>query len=220
MSEKSFIAITIARQMGAGGLVVGRSVARRLGYAYLDRAILRMVARQLGITDKELEHWDEHVSTFWERLSRVLLIGPAEATYTGVPQAAGIRDRQLFLLESRVIREAAFTRNVVVIGRAGFDVLRDHPGLASVYLHAPLPARIDTVMRTHHLTEPAKARELIERMDADRIRFVRDMTGRLAYDANCYHLSINTDRTGLALAEETIVNLVEHVQQLLAGNSQ
>jgi cytidylate kinase len=213
MSKTPFISVTIARQMGAGGLEVGRKLARRLGYAYLDRAILRMVARQVGINDKELTHWDEHVSTFWERLAQVLIFGPAEATYTAAPQTGSIRDHQLFLLESQVIREAAFSRNVVIIGRAGFHVLRDHPGLVSVYLHAPLAARINTLIRTQNITDPSEAREIVERVDADRMRFVREMTGRHPYDANCYHLSINTDRIGLTLAEDMIVSLIEHVKR-------
>jgi len=49
MAAKSCVAIAISRQIGAGGAALGQRLAQRLGYAYLDRAILRMVADRIGI---------------------------------------------------------------------------------------------------------------------------------------------------------------------------
>jgi CMP/dCMP kinase len=220
MTPRPFMAIAIARQVGAGGATLGRRLARRLGYAYLDRAILRMVARRTGITDADLSHWDEHVSRFWERLAEVFAVGPPEAVYAPGPTSPGVRDQELFHLESQVILKAASDRSVVVIGRGGSCVLRDHPGLVSIYLHAPLAARIPRVMQAHRLADERAARELIERMDADRGRFRREMTGRSVGDAHCYHLSVDTDRVGLDLAEEMIVRLTERIRERigLAGS--
>jgi cytidylate kinase len=211
MTAKSPVAIVISRQMGAGGAELGQRLARRLGYVYLDRAILQMVADRIGITDAELEHWDEQVSRFWDRLAETFARGSLDVTYSPPPLSSGVRDRNLFQLESEVIREAASLRNVVVIGRCGFHVLRDHPRLVSVLLHAPLAARIPRVMRARNLTDKAEATVLIERTDAERERFLRLSTGETPGDARCYHLCINTGRVGLDIAEEAVAKLVERV---------
>ncbi|MGE5609278.1 MAG: AAA family ATPase [Bacillota bacterium] len=214
MGTKPFVAIAISRLLGAGGATLGQRLAKRLGYAYLDRAILQRVADQIGINDADLSRWDEHVCRFWERLADVFALGPPDAIYSTPPPASTrIQDQQLFQLESRVIREAAFQRNVVVIGRGGFWVLRDHPGLVSVFLHAPPWTRIAAVMRTYKLRDEREAKEMIDRVDDDRRRFIQTMTGQTPGDGRCYHLCIDTHRAGLDLAEEMVVSLVARVQE-------
>jgi cytidylate kinase len=47
MPEQRMV-ITISRQMASGGVYIGRRVARRLGYKYIDREILEKAAEQLG----------------------------------------------------------------------------------------------------------------------------------------------------------------------------
>lgn len=215
MGANPLMAVAIAREMGAGGAVLGQRLARRLRFAYLDRALLRLVAKRAGVTPAALAHWDEHVSHFWERMAEVLAVGPADALYTPAPLERGVRDRQLFHLESQVIREVASRRDLVVIGRGAFWVLRDHPGLVSVRLHAPLASRIPVVMQTHHLASADEARELIEHTDADRARFISEMTGRACESTGCYDLSINTCQVGLDLAEEFVARTVEQVRQRL-----
>ncbi|HAA04090.1 MAG TPA: hypothetical protein DCE18_12015 [Syntrophobacteraceae bacterium] len=48
------IAITISRELGSGGSHIGKLVANRLGYAYIDRQILQMAAKELGVDEAEL----------------------------------------------------------------------------------------------------------------------------------------------------------------------
>ena len=50
------VTVTIARLMGSGGSYVGRLVARRLGFKYIDREILYEAARRLGTDEKFLAH--------------------------------------------------------------------------------------------------------------------------------------------------------------------
>lgn len=212
MTAKPLMAIAISRLLGAGGSSLGQRLAKRLGYAYLDQAILQQVGEQIGVGDLDLSHWDEHVSRFWDRLAAVFALGPPDAIYTPPPAPGGIQDQQLFQLEAQVIRKAASQRSVVVIGRAGFWVLRDHPGLVSVFLHAPAWARIPRVMELYKLQDEREAQEMIDRIDADRTRFIHKVTGQKAGDARCYHLSIDTHRADLDLAEELVVSLVARVQ--------
>ena len=171
-----FIAITIARQLGAGGAPLGKRLADRLGFTYLDDEILRLAAERLGADPRELARWDEHRARFWERLGQTFAIGAPEAVYSPLNAAAVIHDRDVFDLQAQVIRDYAAKENCVIIGRAGFWVLKDHPGLLSIYLHAAPDARLPEVMSVFNV-DADKARQLIARVDADRARFVRETTG-------------------------------------------
>ncbi len=207
------IAITIARQLGAGGAPLGRKLAGRLGFKYLDEDLLRMAAEKCGASAEDLARWDEHRARFWERVGGVFSMGSPEGgggafiPPTGTGAAVVIHDRDVFALQTEVIREAAARHNCVIIGRAGFWVLRDHPGRVAVYLHAPAEARVQAVMQTFKV-DAAKARELIVRIDEDRSRFLKESTGQLLLPPT-QDLCINTQSVSLDLAEEMVAMVVE-----------
>jgi len=48
------IAITIARQFGAGGAPLGQRLAARLGFTFLDSNILRLAAERSGVSEQDL----------------------------------------------------------------------------------------------------------------------------------------------------------------------
>jgi cytidylate kinase len=217
-SEGPILVITISRQLGAGGAIVGQRLARRLGFAYLDREILQQAAKACGCTEGELLAFEERVSRFWESLMNAFAAGPPEAIYTAAPELRGVRDQQLFNIEARVIRDLVARQSAVVIGRGAFHVLREHPGLISVLLHAPPASRVQQVMAAMKLKTEAEARQAIEQVDRDRSEFLREMTGREMTDARNYDLCIDTSRISFEVAEELIVAVVERRRSALTGS--
>jgi CMP/dCMP kinase len=219
VSEEPHLIIAISRQFGAGGAYLGRRLSSRLGFAYLDREILRHAAERVGSTEESLAHWDERLSRFWERVIDSFAVGPPESIYTSFPGQPAVRDRKLFEIESRVIRELAARRSAVVIGRGGWWVLRDHAGLLRVFLHAPPESRAPRVQKAYGLPSEDDALAMIERVDRDRERFMRSMTGRGLIDACNYDLSIDTCATGFEAAEEMVMCLLAQVRQRLASTA-
>ena len=54
--------ITISREFGAGGGQIGRAVADRLGYYYLDKdMIVRSAMESANLTPEDFRKWDERV---------------------------------------------------------------------------------------------------------------------------------------------------------------
>src|SRR6476646_7077302 len=102
-----FIAITIARQLAAGGAPLGKRLAERLGFAYMDDEILRLAAQRAGADPEDLSRWDEHRARFWERLGQTMNVAVPEGMYTPLNAAAVIHDRDVFELQSQVIRDCA-----------------------------------------------------------------------------------------------------------------
>ena len=219
LMNENLIVITIARQLGAGGAALGQRLARRLDFAYLDGEILRTATERMGEGDADLSRWDERLPRFWERFIETLSAGSPDGAYTDVTRLPGVAERLLFKLESQVIQEAAARRSVVIIGRAGGWVLREHPRLVKVYVHAPISARLPQVMRSLDLVSEQEARKTIDRVDLERERFVQEATGCLASDARNYDLCINTHHVGLDLAEEMIVRQVNEMRSVLPPGS-
>jgi CMP/dCMP kinase len=208
--EKDLIAITISRQLGAGGAVVGQRLAKRLGLRYLDSNVLRMAAEKCGAKEEDLARWDEHRARFWEQLGRVFALGAPEGLWQTFNAPLGIYDRDVFNLQREVIREIAHQESCVVIGRAGFWILRDHPGLVSVYLHGSVESRLERVKGIFGVDAP-HARQMMAEIDGDRARFVYEMAGE-GLNAESQHLCIDTGRIALETAEEMIVRAAEQVR--------
>ena len=178
MPEK--MAITISRQLGSGGSYIGQLVAKRVGFAYIDRQILQQAARQLGVEEEEIEDREERLQSFWEKL----VPGFAMASpYPSMPPLRWFSDEELAALEHRLITELVVKGPCVVIGRGAFHLLRNKAKLLSVMIHAPMEFRVERVMSTYKVQSKAEAVQMIERSDHDRRCCLRAFTGLDWFDA-------------------------------------
>jgi CMP/dCMP kinase len=207
MNRPSTVVLTISRELGSGGSFIGQAVARRLGLKYVDREILREAARLLDAEDRDLERLEERVSTFWTRTAQVFSLGGPDVTYAP-PSLRAVYEEDLFRVESRIIREIATRDSAVIVGRGGFHVLRDHPGLVSVFIHASEVWRAERIMATQGIRDMASVLEILRHSDRERARFVQAMTGVAWNDPHRSHLCLDTSELGLATAVDLVAQLV------------
>jgi cytidylate kinase len=200
--------VALSRQVGAGGAYVGQALSRLLGIRYVDREILQEAARILGRDDRELESLEERVTSLWDRMAAVLAWGAPEAAYVPPPLPT-LCEEDLFAVESGIIREIAAREDAVFVGRAATWVLRDTPGLLSVFLHAPEDVRLERVMRDYNLADRAAAHDVLRRSDQQRSRFVQSVTGGSWFSLSHYHLAIDTGAVSLDDAVAVIARLVQ-----------
>ncbi|HKK00943.1 MAG TPA: cytidylate kinase family protein, partial [Desulfuromonadales bacterium] len=92
------IAVTISRQFGAGATVIGRQVAQRLGFQYLDREILRLVSQRVHEA-RALAGREERISSLWDTFLHVFSLGSPESAYPQPDICRCFSDRELFELE-------------------------------------------------------------------------------------------------------------------------
>jgi len=203
------IIIAIGRELGSGGSLIGQRVARRLQIAYVDREIFTQAAQHLGVDERDLAHREERVSSFWERLVAPFAMGSPDEIYARYPPPVALPDAALFEAQKRVMRELATDRDCVIIGHGAFHVLKGEPGLIKVFVLAPVAFRVKPVREMFRLQSDDEARALIAKVDGDRERFIREMTGCAWRDCRHYDLCIDTCRVGIELAEDLIVRLVE-----------
>jgi cytidylate kinase len=196
MTGSSRLVVAISHQMGSGGGQVGQALARVLGIRYADREILEQAARALGKDDRELEGLEERVAGVWGRVAAILAMGTPEAPYV-VPAMLPMEEEDLFLVESQIIREIAAREAAVIVGRGASWLLRDHPGVVTVLLHAPEAWRTAEIMRRRGLPDIGAARDLVRESDQRRRRFLESLRSSSWLDPSCYHLCIDTAAVGL-----------------------
>lgn len=198
--------LAISRQLGSGGAFIGQAVANRLGLHYADRDILHEAALALGVDDAALEALEERPEGFWERVAHLFARGGAEGLYAPLDLPA-FDQADLFSLEGRIIQEITSREDAVIVGRGASHVLREHPGLISIFLYAPPAVRVSHVMETYHLDQ-ADAAALVHRSDRERGQFIEALTGRGWADASLYDMCLNTATVGWEAAASIVTGIV------------
>lgn len=121
--------ITIARQHGSGGRLIGECLARKMGIAYYDKELISLTAQKTGFAMDFVKEVEE------KQTSSFLYSIYAAATMPSVYEQA--RNAQF-----AVIRELAEQGPCVIVGRAADCILRNHPNCIRVFIHAPLEERV------------------------------------------------------------------------------
>ena len=196
--------VTIGRQIGAGGRSVGHILATQLEADFLDSKLIDEVARRLELPREEVEAEDEQPGSLLSRLLLALgaantepMIPPETASVWTPPNADPVFDtrRAVLQLTQDVIREAARGNNVVIVGRGGAYILRDHPGALHVFLRAEPVVRVRTIMEREKKTED-QARRRLKQADENWTAYIKQVYGHDRNLASHYDLVLDTGRLG------------------------
>ena len=196
--------ITIGRQIGAGGRTVGRMLATRIKADFLDSELIDEVAHRLELPREEVEAEDEQPGSLLSRLLLALgaantepMIPPETGSAWTPPNADPVFDTRRAVLEitQQVIREAAKSENVVIVGRGGAYILHDYPGAMHVFLRADSAIRVKTIMERENKTEEA-ARRRLKLADENWTAYIKQVYGHDRTLASHYDLVLDTGRLG------------------------
>ena len=196
------LVITISRQFGSGGAFLGGRLAEQMKMMLLDREIIDKVAKKMGVLKENLEGRDEKITSKWQSI--INSVAYADSTYCTPPEYFMPNDKEIFKVESEIIRKVANENPAVIIGRGGGYILRNRPNHISIYLHADVEFRERLIQEQYSISAKAAA-NYVETVDKSRTRYVHDITGRDMNDARQYHLSVDTGILGLEGAEKVIM---------------
>src|SRR3989442_4689121 len=108
-------AITISREYGSGGGEIASRLAKRLGWALIDHAIVERTARELGTSLEEAEAHDEYTEGKVSRvLNSMLYLYPASMV-SARPEAF-LSDEVYRSAVNKLVRAAAVRGHVVIVG--------------------------------------------------------------------------------------------------------
>jgi len=205
MENVSPFVITISRQLGSGGSYLGQRLAARLNIAYLDREIISEAAKKLQVSEDTIASNDEKLDSFWQRLIKPFGYYPAGYQ---PPSINLLTDKIVHSTQSEVISQVAQHTSVVVIGRGGFYLLKQHPRHLSIFLHANISFRQQRVQKLYNLSGQ-QALQLMESVDRVRAQYLRALTGQHWTNALEYNLSLDTSVFGLDKSEDIIIEAVK-----------
>ena len=199
--------ITIERQYGSGGSVIGKLVAEKLGINCYNRQILEMTAERSGLSPDYLESAEENVPTSF-LYSLMLSANPAKSMADNLP----LSDK-VFLLESKIISEIADKEeSFVLVGRCGNYILEER-GCFSVYIYASPKDRMRRATDEYNLNEN-KAESIMKKADKRRETFYNVNTGRQWQDKDRYSLCLNSAELGDELCAELIIQAYNRYNEI------
>ncbi len=200
--------ITISRQTGSGGAIIGQQIAERLQVSYLNTQIIREVAHRLGISEATAADYNERGEDFVERLARVLSAAePSHAVVSRPAPAMPFKSTTDAFVEvtRQLVLETAAMGNVVIFGHGAQFILAQHPGVLHVRFVAPLPFRVERVMRRCALGWAEAERRVLDE-DQRRANYIRQYYQADWHATDPFHLILNT----ALMDAESCVALVLH----------
>ncbi|MCC7089107.1 MAG: cytidylate kinase-like family protein [Dehalococcoidia bacterium] len=204
--------ITIARQVGTGGEDVAGIVAAATGYRLLDYRVVQEAAQEAGVSPETVSD-ALHKPSFFARIIEALARNPATPAsgqwgepinIAATPLLTSVDYRQLI---QQVIDDFANQGRVVLLGHGAQFILKNRQDTLRVLVSGTVEARTSRLM-TAMATDQAKARELVQRTDKERIDYFRSYYGEDWLGSSSYDLIVNTDRLDAQQAAEVILATV------------
>jgi cytidylate kinase len=198
-----FKVITLEREYGAGGGVIARRLAERLGWRLYDQQLTAEIARRAEVHPEAVRRCDEHCDPLFYRLAKVFWRGSYERTMPW-PHDRAFDTDTLVRLSHAVIEDVAKEGNCVIVGRGAPYILRGREDVFSVFLFAPLEEKVARIAQQQSLSEQ-KAQELVESIDAERVTFIKHYFNMQWPTRSLYDLMVNT-AAGTEVAAEVVLS--------------
>ena len=200
-------AVCISRSDGAGGAEVGRLVADRLGFAYVDEEIIARAAARGGISPADVADEEQRKSTL-SRLLREVGRGAAVESYglsgPGGPHIEGPTPDAVRGLIQQAIEEMAARGEAVIVAHAASLALSGRPDVLRVFVTASSETREQRLRETYGL-ETKEARKRVKESDAARADYLRRFHDVDAELPTHYDLVVNTDALNTEQAAALVV---------------
>jgi cytidylate kinase len=194
--------ISISREFGSGGRLIGKRLAAKLNIPCYDRTIIQKTSEKSGLSPDFIARAEERARSRFHLSLAPVGIGLPSFHHHGVPVS-----HQAFFAQADVIRELADQGSCVIVGRCSDYVLGERPNCLKVFIHADIPSRVRRCVQDYHLP-PDDLERRIAKMDQGRANYYSYYTGHMWGDMRAYDLTINSSSTDVEGAVGVICDLV------------
>ena len=193
--------ITISRQYGSGGRLIGQKLAERLGIPFYDKELITLAAQESGYAEHLFE------KTADTNISNSLLYSLAMYGNTMGLYDMPLNDK-LFMAQPKTLPPVAEKGPCVIVGRCADYVLRGVPNVLNVFIHSDMASKVRRVTEDYGVTDDNVV-DLINKTDKRRANYYNYYTGMKWGRAENYHLALRSDAVGIDGAVETIIRFIE-----------
>lgn len=180
--------VTIGRQLGSNGKVIGKALAERLGFTFYDKDKIAQVAKESGLSENLFEGIDEKPTN---SLLYALVMGVQSGKGLYYQYNDVLNGDNIFKLQSDVIKGIAKNGSCIIVGRCADYILRKDPGLVTLFLYADPDLRAKTLMERDGMSEK-DAYNAINKADKRRSNYYNFYTNNTWGDVNNYNLCLDT----------------------------
>lgn len=191
--------ITISRQYGSGGRIVGKKLADVLGVPFYDNELITLAAEKTGLSVECFK--DAEKTSTGNLFFSLTTLTPSIDSY-GLPLS-----EKIFLVQSQVIKEVAEQGPCVIVGRSANYVLSENPNCINIFLQADLKDRVERAITLYDLEEKG-AEATVLKTDKRRANYYNYFTGGKWGKAENYDLVLNTSKMDLDKIVEVIKTYV------------
>lgn len=186
------LVITVGRQCGSGGKLIGEKLAKELGVKCYDKELLTRAAKESGMSEALFESHDEKPtnSFLYSLVMDSYSMGYATSSYMDMPI-----NHKIFLAQFETIKKIAQEESCVIVGRCADYALADNPNLISVFIVAEDEDKIARIMETNDL-KADKAKDIMIKTDKRRSGYYNYYSSKRWGDVRSYDLCINSSKLG------------------------
>ena len=203
--------VCVSHTTGSGGDEVGRRVAERLGYLYVDEEIVSRAAASGGLEHKDVAD-EERRKSFVHRFLETMAEGGGDAWALGSPVPAALQDfvrpADVRALIRETVEQTAARGNVVIVAHAASHALEPGPHALRVFVTASPETRAQRTGASEELDE-AQAARTIKESDEGRRDYLKRFYSVDRESPTDYDLVVNTDLISAERAAEIVIHAAD-----------
>jgi len=196
--------INIGRQIGSGGLEIGKKLAQHLNITCYDRQLIEIASKESGVGKEFFEKADEKDS--YSIFSG--MFGMRSSLINQVYTNYFLSNENLFQIQSNVIHKLAEKRSCIFVGRCADYVLKETPNCLNIFISANKNDRTKRLAELQHISEN-NALHFMEKMDKKRAAYYNYFSNKTWGAAESYHICINSSLLGIDETVQTILHIAK-----------
>lgn len=183
--------ITIEREYGSGGTKIGRELSKLSGVPCYGREILEAVAKKRGITEDQINRYEESVTG--SLLYTIFVMGRMQSGNQDMLTEEG----KIFLDEQLEIRRLAMDGPAIFLGHCASEALRDQKGVIKVFIRSSDDQEVKKRIEEDYQITKDKVESTRRYYNKKRAGYYRANTGNDWKDIKNYDLILDSAVLGI-----------------------
>ncbi len=192
--------ITIGREFGSGGRLIGHRLAEKLGIPFYDKQLLDRIAEESGFSKRMIQDAEKKAKN-----SFLYSLASAMGTVEAGPESLSLNER-FFLAQFDTIRKIASEGPCVIVGRCADYILRGIPYATNVFIYAEEADKVKRAVEDYGVPED-QVLKMMKETDKARANYYAYHTGRKWGERLNYSLLIDS---GYLEIEDTVDLIIDY----------
>ena len=185
--------ITINREFGSGGYMIGQQLAERMGWDFYDKRLVLRVAEETGY-DPAFIRGEERRGDYEDGFGR-LFSGLGLHTVDNLTPGETLWNAQQEVILK--LAEQAKEKPFVIIGRCADFILRDNDDALNVFIYASREKRLERLGKYPIYGQIENPEQAMKKKDKRRASNYRQRTGQEWGLIENYHVALDSGVLGL-----------------------